>query len=46
LLGPGPSNSHPDVLAAMAESSVGHLDPAFLDCVEELQQRLRRLFGT
>jgi len=46
LLGPGPSNAHPDVLAAMADSSVGHLDPAFLDCVEELQRRLRRLFGT
>jgi alanine-glyoxylate transaminase/serine-glyoxylate transaminase/serine-pyruvate transaminase len=46
LLGPGPSNAHPDVLAAMADSFVGHLDPAFLDCVEELQQRLRPLFGT
>ncbi len=46
LLGPGPSNSHPDVLAAMADSQVGHLDPAFLTCVEDLQERLRRLFGT
>jgi len=46
LLGPGPSNSHPDVLAAMAESQIGHLDPAFLDCVDALQLRLRRLFGT
>jgi alanine-glyoxylate transaminase / serine-glyoxylate transaminase / serine-pyruvate transaminase len=46
LLGPGPSNSHPDVLAAMADSAVGHLDPAFLECVEQLQQRLRALFGT
>ena len=46
MLGPGPSNPHPDVLAAMADSFVGHLDPAFLDCVDEVQARLRRLFGT
>lgn len=46
LLGPGPSNVHPDVLAAMAQPLVGHLDPAFLDLVDEVQARLRRLFGT
>jgi alanine-glyoxylate transaminase/serine-glyoxylate transaminase/serine-pyruvate transaminase len=46
LLGPGPSNSHPDVLAAMTDCQLGHLDPAFLDCVDALQTRLRRLFGT
>ena len=46
LLGPGPSNVHPDVLAAMTDCAVGHLDPAFLDCVEEVQERLRRLLGT
>jgi alanine-glyoxylate transaminase/serine-glyoxylate transaminase/serine-pyruvate transaminase len=46
LLGPGPSNPHPDVLAAMADSFVGHLDPAFLDCMDDVQARLRRLFET
>src|SRR5262245_53545856 len=46
LLGPGPSNVHPDVLAAMAEPLVGHLDPEFLDRVDEVQSRLRSLFGT
>jgi alanine-glyoxylate transaminase/serine-glyoxylate transaminase/serine-pyruvate transaminase len=46
LLGPGPSNVHPDVLAAMAQPIVGHLDPAFLDLADEVQARLRRLFGT
>ncbi len=46
LLGPGPSNVHPEVLAAMATPLVGHLDPAFLAVVDEVQQRLRRLFGT
>jgi alanine-glyoxylate transaminase/serine-glyoxylate transaminase/serine-pyruvate transaminase len=46
LLGPGPSNVHPRVLAAMAQPLVGHLDPAFLKILDEIQGRLRRLFGT
>jgi len=46
LLGPGPSNVHPAVLAAMAEPLVGHLDPAFLAEMDEVQERLRRLFQT
>jgi alanine-glyoxylate transaminase/serine-glyoxylate transaminase/serine-pyruvate transaminase len=46
LLGPGPSNVHPRVLAAMSQPLVGHLDPAFLAALDEAQERLRRLFGT
>jgi alanine-glyoxylate transaminase / serine-glyoxylate transaminase / serine-pyruvate transaminase len=46
LLGPGPSNVHPRVLAALAEPLLGHLDPAFLAVADEVQARLRRLFGT
>jgi alanine-glyoxylate transaminase / serine-glyoxylate transaminase / serine-pyruvate transaminase len=46
LLGPGPSNASPRVLAAMAQPLLGHLDPAFLALVDEVQERLRRLFGT
>jgi alanine-glyoxylate transaminase/serine-glyoxylate transaminase/serine-pyruvate transaminase len=46
LLGPGPSNAHPRVLAAMGQPLLGHLDPAFLEIVEEVKTRLRRLFGT
>ncbi len=46
LLGPGPSNAHPRVLEAMATPLLGHLDPAFLALVEEVKERLRRLFGT
>jgi alanine-glyoxylate transaminase / serine-glyoxylate transaminase / serine-pyruvate transaminase len=46
LLGPGPSNVHPRVLAAMAQPLVGHLDPAFLAVLDEVQERLRTLFGT
>jgi alanine-glyoxylate transaminase / serine-glyoxylate transaminase / serine-pyruvate transaminase len=46
LLGPGPSNVHPRVLRAMAQPLVGHLDPAFLAVLDEVQEGLRRLFGT
>ncbi|MBM4384168.1 MAG: aminotransferase class V-fold PLP-dependent enzyme [Deltaproteobacteria bacterium] len=46
LLGPGPSNAHPRVLAALATPLVGHLDPQFLTLMDEVQERLRRLFGT
>ena len=46
LLGPGPSNVPPRVLAALAQPLLGHLDPAFLAVMDEVQERLRRLFGT
>jgi alanine-glyoxylate transaminase/serine-glyoxylate transaminase/serine-pyruvate transaminase len=46
LLGPGPSNPHPRVLAALATPLLGHLDPAFLAIIDEVQDRLRGLFGT
>ena len=46
LLGPGPSNVPTTVLAAMATPMVGHLDPAFLRVLDEVQQGLRELFGT
>jgi alanine-glyoxylate transaminase/serine-glyoxylate transaminase/serine-pyruvate transaminase len=46
LLGPGPSNVPERVLAAGAQPLLGHLDPLFLELVEALQARLRRLFDT
>src|SRR5438132_5145999 len=46
LLGPGPSDAHPRVLAAMATPLVGHLDPEFLVIMGETQDMLRRVFQT
>jgi alanine-glyoxylate transaminase/serine-glyoxylate transaminase/serine-pyruvate transaminase len=46
LLGPGPSNVHLRVREAMAQPMIGHLDPAFLDVLDEVKERLQRLFGT
>lgn len=45
-MGPGPSDVHPRVLQAMATPLVGHLDPAFLEVMDRIQQMLRHLFQT
>ncbi len=46
LLGPGPSPVAPNVLAAMAQPTIGHLDPAFQEMMEEVKDLLRHAFGT
>lgn len=46
LLGPGPSDVHPRVLAAMAKPTVGHLDPYYLQIMDEMQSMLRQVFRT
>lgn len=46
LLGPGPSNAHPAVLDAMSKAPVGHLDPAFLTLMDEIQALLRYTWQT
>jgi len=46
LLGPGPSQVDPQVLEAMACPLVGHLDPFFLQLMDEIQESLRYVFQT
>ena len=46
LMGPGPSDIHPSVLAALAAPTVGHLDPYFLKVMDEVQSMLREVFQT
>ncbi len=46
LLGPGPSEVHPRVLAAMSLPLLGHLDPAFVGLMDETQNLLRYVFRT
>ncbi len=46
LFGPGPSNSHPDVLKALSLNPVGHLDPFYVDLMGEVQQLLRYAWQT
>jgi len=45
-MGPGPSNAHPSVLAAMSQPLVGHLDPLFIALLDRLGDGLRTIFGT
>ncbi len=46
LLGPGPSPVAPEVLAALALPTIGHLDPSFIGLMDELKQMLQTLFNT
>ena len=46
LLGPGPSNAHPRVLQALGMRQVGHLDPAFITLMNEVQELLRYVWQT
>jgi len=46
LLGPGPSPVHPRVLRALATPLLGHLDPAFLAVMNDIQTLLRSVFQT
>ena len=46
LLGPGPSEIPPRVLRALSASTVGHLDPYYLDLMNHMQQMLRSVMAT
>ncbi|MCL5028096.1 MAG: alanine--glyoxylate aminotransferase family protein [Bacteroidetes bacterium] len=46
LMGPGPSNVHPRVLEAMARPTIGHLDPKFIELMDDIKSLLRYTFQT
>ena len=46
LMGPGPSDVHPRILNAMARQTIGHLDPAFIEMMDETKQMLQYAFMT
>lgn len=46
LMGPGPSDVHPRVLAALSKPTVGHLDPGFQALMEAIKDSLRWVFQT
>ncbi len=46
LMGPGPSDVHARVLAAMAQPTIGHLDPAFITMMDEVKGLLQAAFRT
>ncbi|MEM7179583.1 MAG: alanine--glyoxylate aminotransferase family protein [Spirochaetota bacterium] len=46
LMGPGPSDIHPRVSAALAKPVIGHLDPEFSNLMEDIKDLLRYAFQT
>ncbi|MBN1005472.1 pyridoxal-phosphate-dependent aminotransferase family protein [Amphritea pacifica] len=46
LMGPGPSDVHPRVLAALSRPTIGHLDPEFIRMMDEVKQMLQYAFKT
>ncbi|MEJ2257255.1 MAG: alanine--glyoxylate aminotransferase family protein [Woeseiaceae bacterium] len=46
LMGPGPSDVDPRILEALSRPTIGHLDPAFITMMDEVQDLLRYAFRT
>lgn len=46
LMGPGPSDVHPRVLAALGRPTIGHLDPKFVGLMDEVKIMLQYAFQT
>lgn len=46
LMGPGPSDVYPSVLAACAKPTLGHLDPLFVGMMDEVKTLLQYAFQT
>ncbi len=46
LMGPGPSDAHPRVLKAMATPLIGHLDPQFLEVMDEIKVMVQQTYQT
>lgn len=46
LMGPGPSDVNPRILEAMARPTIGHLDPEFVNMMDQMKELLRYAFQT
>ena len=46
LMGPGPSDVHPEILTAMARPTIGHLDPQFIQLMDDIKHKLQWAFQT
>jgi len=46
LMGPGPSDISPRVLAALARPTIGHLDPLFVGLMDQIKRLLQFAFQT
>jgi alanine-glyoxylate transaminase / serine-glyoxylate transaminase / serine-pyruvate transaminase len=46
LFGPGPTMVHPRVYQALSKPIVGHLDPYFIEVMQDVQELLKIAFGS
>ena len=46
LMGPGPSDVNPRILEALSRPTIGHLDPAFIELMNEIKSLLQFAFKT
>lgn len=46
LMGPGPSDVSPRVLAALSRPTIGHLDPMFIELMDDIKRLLKYAFQT
>ncbi|MCU7875014.1 MAG: alanine--glyoxylate aminotransferase family protein [Candidatus Thiodiazotropha sp. (ex Lucinoma borealis)] len=46
LMGPGPSDVHPRILEALSRPTIGHLDPVFVEMMEQTKGLLQYAFQT
>ncbi|GAA6183324.1 MULTISPECIES: pyridoxal-phosphate-dependent aminotransferase family protein [Alteromonadaceae] len=46
LMGPGPSDVDPRILTALSRPTIGHLDPQFIDLMDEIKSLLQYAFQT
>jgi alanine-glyoxylate transaminase/serine-glyoxylate transaminase/serine-pyruvate transaminase len=46
LMGPGPCNPYPEATLALGHPMLGHLDPEFVELLDETCDRLRTVFRT
>jgi alanine-glyoxylate transaminase / serine-glyoxylate transaminase / serine-pyruvate transaminase len=46
LMGPGPSDVNPRILSALARPTIGHLDPSFIQLMDDIKLLLQYAFQT
>jgi len=46
LFGPGPCNPYPEAHLALSLPLLGHLDPAFIEAMDDTSEMLRQVWGT
>ncbi len=46
LMGPGPSDVYPRISEALSRPTIGHLDPAFIQMMDEVKELLQYAFKT